>query len=580
MQLFSKPSPRAISLLAVFAVVSGLVSLSAAAAQADTVSPDPRTPTNTVNPAPDLNDVQLSSKPNAQKTIWLDFKGGMLTNTKWNDNLNPASNDGAPLVFNRMDPTLDSAAIRTGVFNRMAEIFAPFDINVTTIRPSAAALGKDSASDPNYGTTVLFTGDNLHDLALTGEADGLAYGGQFGSAYADNVWISTQFMAGNPQEIASIASHELGHSLGLTHDGVNIGTTHNEYYEPTTGLWSPIIGSALYTPFTRWSDNKYPNSSNPSQDDLMVMTDPTAAGTDSRQFFRQTGATYNGPACGTTDPNPPYATINFAATPNVDCSVSNPTPATILDDATYYNGRTAYSAKTVGGSIATATPLSLTGNPAVAAVGSTNGIIITNDDFDFYRITVPAGTLQLDALPALVGPQLDILMSVYNSAGTLIQTIDPPDSVVNSPGATVGADKKTTVLGADAHVSLPVAAGTYYVSLSGIGFGDVSTDTLLATPAAPKYGSLGHYSFAASIVAAPVVTPPAGSGTTPTPTATAPTPTNPATPAATTPAATTTTATPTPVLASTGTDFPWTLALLALLFSLLGVASVLRARRP
>jgi len=553
-------------LLGVFALVSALVSLTAVSAQATTVSPDPRTPTNTQSTAPDPNDVQLSSKPSAQKTIWLDFSGGTLTNTEWNDNLNPASADGSPLAFNRMAPALDSVAIRTGVFNRISEIFAPFDINVTTVRPSAAALSKDSDGDQNYGTTVLFTGDTLSDLALSGEADGLAYGGAFGSAYADNVWISTAAMEGNPQEIASIASHELGHSLGLSHNGVNIGSTHHEYYEPTTGLWSPIMGSALYTPFTRWSDNKYPNSSNPTQDDLATITSTTPTPPETRQHFRQSGATYNGDTC-TTYPDTTWA----SSSPNT-CDPADPTAATILDDSVYYTGRAAYSTKTVGGTIATATALPLAGDPAVGAEGLTNGIIITNDDFDVYKITIPAsGALNLHALPAAVGPQLDILMSIYDSTGTLVQIVDPPDSVVNSLNGRVGADKQTTVAGADAATTLAVAPGTYYVSLSGTGFGDVSTDTLDSTPAAPKYGSLGHYSLAAQFVATPGVTPPAGAGTGTTPPAT--------TPAATAPAATAVSAVPASTLAATGTDFPWTLALLALLFSLLGVGSVLRARR-
>ena len=62
-------------------------------------------------------------------------------------------------------------------------------------------------------------------------------------------------------------SHEVGHTLGLSHDGVTGGP---EYYEGHNG-WASIMGVGYYQELTQWSSGQYSGASN-TQDDLAIIT--------------------------------------------------------------------------------------------------------------------------------------------------------------------------------------------------------------------------------------------------------------------------------------------------------------------
>ncbi|WP_216905048.1 zinc-dependent metalloprotease, partial [Synechococcus sp. CCY 9618] len=73
---------------------------------------------------------------------------------------------------------------------------------------------------------------------------------------------------------AATASHEVGHTLGLTHDGA--GST--EYYAGHGGTGPTSWGTILGAPYlgddenlTQWSKGEYYGANN-SQDDLAVIT--------------------------------------------------------------------------------------------------------------------------------------------------------------------------------------------------------------------------------------------------------------------------------------------------------------------
>lgn len=70
--------------------------------------------------------------------------------------------------------------------------------------------------------------------------------GLFGSVDAP-CFIFSGSLSGNPKYTADAASHEVGHTLGLMHDGVKdvSGATTNAYYTGH-GDWAPIMVRVLF----------------------------------------------------------------------------------------------------------------------------------------------------------------------------------------------------------------------------------------------------------------------------------------------------------------------------------------------
>ena len=102
----------------------------------------------------------LHSRPGAKRTIYLNFKGATLSNTAWNSagtaiTALPYDLDGIPYSFS----TTELQRIQ-GVWQRVAEDFAPFDVNVTTEAPAPEVLSRAGSTDQVFGTTVLITNSN------------------------------------------------------------------------------------------------------------------------------------------------------------------------------------------------------------------------------------------------------------------------------------------------------------------------------------------------------------------------------------------------------------------------------------
>ena len=156
----------------------------------------------------------------------------------------------------------------------MAEDYAPFNLNVTTQDPGSESLRKFGTGDDRWGIRVAFT-SNLN--LLTGKAIINAGGG--GTAYYNSFNWSTDDVAlvfnSGEYTAANTASHEVGHTLNLTHDGA--GTT-TEYYGGHGG-WGPTSwGTIMGAPWlgddenlTQWSNGAYTGANN-TQDDLAVIT--------------------------------------------------------------------------------------------------------------------------------------------------------------------------------------------------------------------------------------------------------------------------------------------------------------------
>ncbi len=218
----------------------------------------------------------LHSRPGAARTIYLDFDGQSVSGTWWNQTAYGAPGLPAgphPAWSLDADPAFDDAELTAvqEVWARVAEDYAPFQVDVTTADPGQAALDRTGPSDDTFGVRVLVTpGASESQVICGGQCSGVAWVDAFavdvtGDGTPGPAWVMTDLTWTNAAwEIADIASHEAGHTLGLQHDGQ--GT---DAYYAGRGVWGPIMGSTL-NPLVQWSDGDYTGATE-QQDDLAVM---------------------------------------------------------------------------------------------------------------------------------------------------------------------------------------------------------------------------------------------------------------------------------------------------------------------
>jgi PKD repeat protein len=207
---------------------------------------------------------QLHSKRGSSRVIYLDFNGHTTSGTHWNSSFNggadivsaPFDTDGNPSSFSASE--LDVVQY---VWKRVAEDFAPFDVDVTTEDPGLEALRRASASDNAYGVRVVISPTNFYP-----NAGGVAYIGSFNWNSDTPAFVFSNKLGNSEKYIAEAASHETGHTLGLSHDGVTGGAA----YYSGHGTWAPIMGVGYSKEVSQWSKGEYANANN-TEDDLAVM---------------------------------------------------------------------------------------------------------------------------------------------------------------------------------------------------------------------------------------------------------------------------------------------------------------------
>lgn len=305
---------------------------------------------------------RLHSLPGARRTVFLDVDGAEVRGTWWNEDIPDATYggldaDGAPGSFNAAE-----RAVVQEVWQRVAEDFAPFAVDVTTEDPGPAALRRASGADEVYGVHVVVTRSTGVPAALCG-------GGCVGVAFIDvfdrvgagengPAWAFSTPLRNDPVQLAETVSHEVGHTLGLEHDGVRGG---EDYYRGH-GVWSPLMGAG-HAALTQWSRGEYDGAVNTTWDGRAVSEVPLQ---DDLALIRSHGL-----------------------------------PARVDDH---------------GGTAATATPLTSAATGVVSATGEVDAFTVQQGC---------AGPLSVAALGAPVGPNLDVRLRVLDADGRLLAVADP-----------------------------------------------------------------------------------------------------------------------------------------------------------
>ena len=360
---------------------------------------------------------KLHSLPGALHTIYLDFDGHITQGTTWN-----ASSGISTIDSPAYDPDGNGATFTTNelqriqrIWQRVAEDFAPFNINVTTEDPGTEALRKSGSGDQAWGVRVVITPDDWDNC----DCGGFAYINSFNDSVDEPVFVFNTSEIG----VSGAISHEVGHSLGLSHDGTSTTSYYNGHGTGETG-WGPIMGSGYYENVTTWDTGQYFDTNNGSSsanynkgaDDFRVIT------------------TYNG--------------FGYRIDDHPD-SIGSGTELSVLSTGT--------SSQSV----------------------QSFGRIETGSDIDWFAFTAAAGSVDLTINSYFVeaylhevdgtftqtymdanfsqGSNLDVQAWLYDSSGAVITTANPASSLSSILQATI-------------------AAGTYYVAVAGVGFGNWSSN--------------------------------------------------------------------------------------------------------
>lgn len=361
---------------------------------------------------PIANTFKLHSRPASTRTIYLDFNGYAVTENTWSSSMlgmSVKTYAGFNLEGSALTYTEGEHNFIQQTWRRVAELYSPFDVDVTTEEPTPEAIARAGVDDLEYGVIAAVTSDATAPTGACGsgsKCSGIAPIGTFDDvetspgynqpawAFASNTYPDVRYPNSSLLTAATI-THEVGHTLGLRHDA---SETNRNYYSGH-GNWFPVMGQTVgTTSVAQWSKGEYAGATN-TEDDLAII----AAG----------GA----PLRSDDHPTAPAAPRNLGK-------------------------QTSYS---------------------VAGVIETDA---DNDYFSFNRGCT--GPMRIKATGIGQGAAVDLKLSVLKTDGTVIATNNPASSQ-----SQVYPDAYYRSSGLDASVSFSKAANTTFrVKVEGVGYGN------------------------------------------------------------------------------------------------------------
>jgi hypothetical protein len=366
----------------------------------------------------------LHSRPSATKVIYLDFNGHTTTGTSWNTAYSKTS---IVTPEYSIDNVAGFSNAELGniqdIWARVVEDFAPFDVDVTTEEPSLENLRNSGGADTRWGIRVAIGGSYSDWFGAS--AGGVAYLTSFAWDSDTPCFVFENNVSnGDPKATAECISHEVGHTLGLNHDGRN-SPSEGYYGGHGTGAtgWAPIMGVGYYKELVQWSKGEY-TSANNKEDDLQIIT--TNNGFDYR-------ADDYGNTSGTA-----YALTGLGATPT--------TMAGVIERSTDVD---VFSFTTLDTLKATISPAAISPNlDVLAEIWSAGGqVLYTSNPADAlnasFDLTVSAGSYFLAIRGTGKGDPLSTGYTNYASLGqyTMSLTVNPPPTSATLSIAATSASK-------------------------------------------------------------------------------------------------------------------------------------------
>lgn len=246
----------------------------------------------------------LQSRPGAPNVLLVDYWGGVVSGTAWND----AYNASQPIPYDEFnvngaqggtdDFSANEKSIMYTGWASMAEDYAPFNINVTT------SLAVFNATSESQRARLIVT-PTIAWFDSTGQTGGVAYVGVFNNF--TNYYKIGWSWAQDANQIGQINSHEAGHIMGLEHDGYS---SVLEYY-PGHGNWSSIMGGNSpfdingsfqgFRDYSHWNNGTYNLANNTAENDLIelrsmlgVVADDVGDSNANAQFLNVEGDSFMG----------------------------------------------------------------------------------------------------------------------------------------------------------------------------------------------------------------------------------------------------------------------------------------------
>ncbi len=198
----------------------------------------------------------LSSYPSASAVIFLDFDGHTVANGPWNVS--------GPIYCGASG--LNNTQI-TEAFNRVAEDYRPFNINITT--DSTKYFAAPLTRRMRVIVTVSYE--------WYGSSGGVAYVGSFTWGDDTPCFVFSSLLSYSTKNVSEASAHEAGHTLGLFHQSLYNGScVKTAEYNPGTGSgeigWAPIMGVGYSKNLTLWNNGPNSYGCTSMQNDLDVIT--------------------------------------------------------------------------------------------------------------------------------------------------------------------------------------------------------------------------------------------------------------------------------------------------------------------